>query len=94
MVGLQGSGKTTTAAKLARLAQARRQKAAACGGRFAAARGRRTTSGLGQQIDVPVFSLPGETPVNVCRSAPAYAKKAGCDVIVYDTAGVLLSTNH
>ena len=89
MVGLQGSGKTTTAAKLARWLKREGKTpllVAADLQRPAAVDQLRV---LGEQIDVPVFSLPDETPVNICRSAPAHAKKAGCDVIVYDTAGRL-----
>ncbi len=89
MVGLQGSGKTTTAAKLARWLKREGKNpllVAADLQRPAAVEQLRV---LGEQIDVPVFSLPDETPVNICRSAPAHGKKLGCDVIVYDTAGRL-----
>jgi signal recognition particle subunit SRP54 len=89
MVGLQGSGKTTTAAKLARWLKKEGKTpllVAADLQRPAAVEQLRV---LGAQIDVPVFSLPGETPVVICRTAPAEAKKLGCDVIVYDTAGRL-----
>jgi len=44
---------------------------------------------LGGQISVPVFNLPGESPLEICRAAPAEAKRLGRDVIVYDTAGRL-----
>jgi len=89
MVGLQGSGKTTTAAKLARWLKRDGKNpllVAADLQRPAAVEQLRV---LGEQIDVPVFTLPGETPVEICRRAPAHAKKSGCDVIVYDTAGRL-----
>jgi len=89
MVGLQGSGKTTTAAKLARWLQKDGKTpllVAADLQRPAAVDQLRV---LGEQINVPVFSLQGETPVAVCRAAPAEAKKLGCDVIIYDTAGRL-----
>ena len=89
MVGLQGSGKTTTAAKLARWLKRDGKKpllVAADLQRPAAVEQLRV---LGEQIDVPVFTLPGDSPVNICRSAPAQAVKSGCDVIVYDTAGRL-----
>ncbi|HLV65816.1 MAG TPA: signal recognition particle protein [Polyangiaceae bacterium] len=89
MVGLQGSGKTTTAAKLARwlskeghrplLVAADMQRPAAV----------EQLQVLGQQIDVPVFNLPGRTPLEICRAAPDEASRRGCDVIVYDTAGRL-----
>ncbi|HEX6763849.1 MAG TPA: signal recognition particle receptor subunit alpha, partial [Polyangiaceae bacterium] len=89
MVGLQGSGKTTTAAKLARhlvklgkkplLVAADMQRPAAV----------EQLQVLGHQIDVPVFNLPGESPLAICRAAPAEAGRLGCDLVVYDTAGRL-----
>ncbi len=89
MVGLQGSGKTTTAAKLARWLKREGKKpllVAADLQRPAAVEQLRV---LGQQIEVPVFTISGDTPVNICRSAPAQAAELGCDVVVYDTAGRL-----
>jgi signal recognition particle subunit SRP54 len=44
---------------------------------------------LGEQIGVPVFNLPGESPLAITRAARAEAKRLGSDVIVYDTAGRL-----
>src|SRR6185436_12067101 len=44
---------------------------------------------LGKQIDVPVFNIAGESPVTISERAEEEAKKLGCDVIVYDTAGRL-----
>jgi signal recognition particle subunit SRP54 len=44
---------------------------------------------LGQQIGVPVFNVPGASPLDICKAAPAEAKSKGCDVIIYDTAGRL-----
>src|SRR5690606_32937725 len=44
---------------------------------------------LGQQIDVPVFNVPGETPVNIAKAADRAAQEQGCDVVIYDTAGRL-----
>jgi len=89
MVGLQGSGKTTSAAKLARyfskegktplLVAADMQRPAAV----------EQLKILGEQIDVPVFNLPDKSPVEICVAARAEAKKLGADVIIYDTAGRL-----
>jgi signal recognition particle subunit SRP54 len=36
-----------------------------------------------------VFNVPGQSPLEICKAAPAEAKAKGCDVIVYDTAGRL-----
>jgi signal recognition particle subunit SRP54 len=89
MVGLQGSGKTTTSAKLARRFRAEGKKpllVAADMQRPAAVEQLRV---LGEQIEVPVFNLPGETPLAITRAAAAEAKRLGCDTIIYDTAGRL-----
>ena len=90
MVGLQGSGKTTTAAKLARLLVERDKKkpllVAADIYRPAAVDQLQT---LGERLGMPVFHVAGETPVTICKRAESYAIEQGCDVIIYDTAGRL-----
>ena len=90
MVGLQGSGKTTTCAKLARYLQKEEKKkpllVAADMQRPAAVEQLQV---LGRSINVPVFNIPGESPVAICEKAEEEAKKLGCDVIIYDTAGRL-----
>ncbi len=89
MVGLQGSGKTTTCAKLARYLQKDGKKpllVAADMQRPAAVEQLRI---LGGQVNVPVFNVDGATPLEICKAAPAEAKSKGCDVIIYDTAGRL-----
>lgn len=89
MVGLQGSGKTTTAAKLARWLKREGKSPLLVAADLQRPAAVEQLNVLGRQIDVPVFTLSGETPVIICRAAPAHAKKSGCDVIVYDTAGRL-----
>ncbi len=89
MVGLQGSGKTTSSAKLARYLKAEGKKpllVAADMQRPAAVEQLRV---LGKQIDVPVFNLADKTPLEICAAALAEAKRSGHDVVVYDTAGRL-----
>jgi signal recognition particle subunit SRP54 len=90
MVGLQGSGKTTTAAKLARLLVERDKKkpllVAADIYRPAAVDQLQT---LGERLGMPVFHAAGENPVTICKRAESYAIEQGCDVIIYDTAGRL-----
>ncbi|HWN70405.1 MAG TPA: signal recognition particle protein [Haliangium sp.] len=90
MVGLQGSGKTTTAAKLARLLVERDKKkpllVAADVYRPAAVDQLQT---LGERLGMPVFHVAGENPVTICKRAETYAIQHGCDVIIYDTAGRL-----
>jgi signal recognition particle subunit SRP54 len=89
MVGLQGSGKTTSAAKLARwlAKQGKRPLLVAADMQRPAAVEQLKV--LGGQIDIPVFNIAGASPVEICAAASDEAKRSGLDVIVYDTAGRL-----
>lgn len=88
-VGLQGAGKTTTAAKLARnmIKSGRRPLLAACDIYRPAAI--KQLQVLGEQVGVPVFSMGQENPVNIARGAVEYSKTNNRDVIILDTAGRL-----
>jgi len=88
MAGLQGSGKTTNAAKLARWFKQQGRNPLLIGAdlqRPAAVDQLRT---LGKQIDVPVFSEPGD-PVETSRKGIDEARRIGRDVAIVDTAGRL-----
>ena len=89
MVGLQGSGKTTTSAKLARHLLKLNKKPLLVAADMQRPAAVEQLQVLGEQIDVPVFNLPGETPLAICRAASEEAKRLGCDLVVYDTAGRL-----
>jgi len=89
MVGLQGSGKTTTCAKLARYLQKQGKKPLLVAADMQRPAAVEQLQVLGKQIDVPVFNVPGASPLEICSAAPAEAKKLGKDVIIYDTAGRL-----
>jgi signal recognition particle subunit SRP54 len=89
LMGLQGSGKTTTAAKLARMYAKQGQHpllAAADTYRPAAMDQLRT---LGDQLKIPVVGEPGKTPVDICRSAREEAATRGLTPLILDTAGRL-----
>lgn len=91
LCGLQGSGKTTTCGKLARLLkeQGRRPMLVAADLQRPAAIEQLKI--IGQQLDVPVYSEApaGTTPLKVCANGLAAARQTGVDVIVFDTAGRL-----
>ena len=90
LVGLQGSGKTTTAAKLANYLKKQGQRpllVAADMYRPAAVNQLKT---LGKQINVPVYSEPtGANPVDICMHSIGYAREQACSVVILDTAGRL-----
>ncbi|HWP09516.1 MAG TPA: signal recognition particle protein [Polyangiaceae bacterium] len=89
MVGLQGSGKTTTAAKIARWLDKQGKKPLLVAADMQRPAAVEQLQVLGGQLSVPVFNLPGQSPLEICRAAPAEAARLGCDVVVYDTAGRL-----
>lgn len=89
MVGLQGSGKTTTAAKLARLLakQGRRPLLVAADLQRPAAIDQLET--LGRRIDVPVLADRKGKPAKLAKTARKKASDTGRDVVIVDTAGRL-----
>ncbi|MFL5660549.1 MAG: signal recognition particle protein [Ktedonobacteraceae bacterium] len=90
LVGLQGSGKTTTAAKLANYLRKQGQRpimVAADMYRPAAVHQLQT---LGKQISIPVYAEPkGADPVNIAINSLSYARDQAATVIILDTAGRL-----
>jgi signal recognition particle subunit SRP54 len=89
LCGLQGSGKTTTCGKLARLLASGGRKpllVAADLQRPAAVEQLRV---IGQQLGIPVHGEAGSSPVKVCQDAVVEANKEGRDTIILDTAGRL-----
>jgi signal recognition particle subunit SRP54 len=89
MVGLQGSGKTTTAAKLARWLKKQGKSPLLVAADMQRPAAVEQLTVLGGQIEVPVFNIPGATPLAICEAAADEAKKQKADVIIYDTAGRL-----
>src|ERR671936_1091195 len=89
LVGLQGSGKTTTAAKLAIQVRKMGHKpllGAADPYRPAAVTQLQT---LGKQIDVPVYHESGRTPPELSQDAVRHAQQSGLTFVLLDTAGRL-----
>jgi signal recognition particle subunit SRP54 len=89
MVGLQGSGKTTTAGKLASryLKEGKKPLLVAADVYRPAAVDQLQV--LGKQLGVPVFHEAGAKPPDLCRRALEQAARDKNDVVIYDTAGRL-----
>jgi signal recognition particle subunit SRP54 len=90
LVGLQGSGKTTTAGKLAvRLRKAGRRPFLVPADIYRPAAIDQLQT-IASQLGVPVFpSTPEKDPVQICLEAKASAFQNGCDTLILDTAGRL-----
>jgi signal recognition particle subunit SRP54 len=89
LAGLQGSGKTTAAAKLALLLrkEGKRPALVACDLQRPAAV--EQLDQLGRQIQIPVYKLDAKDPVRAAREGVDAARKDGLDVVILDTAGRL-----
>ena len=89
MVGLQGAGKTTNAAKLAGFMkkQGKRPLLAACDVYRPAAIHQLEV--VGEQLGIPVFQMGQIDPVDIAKAAIEHAKKHGNDLVFLDTAGRL-----
>ncbi|MGB4507824.1 MAG: signal recognition particle protein [Syntrophomonadaceae bacterium] len=88
-VGLQGAGKTTTVAKLAKslIKQGRRPLLVACDIYRPAAI--KQLQVLGEQIGAPVFSMGQQNPVSIARASLEHARSNNRDIVILDTAGRL-----
>jgi len=88
MAGLQGSGKTTNSAKLAKWFKSQGRQPLLVGADLQRPAAVEQLRVLGRQIDVPVFSEAGD-PVSVAARGLAEARRLGRDVLIVDTAGRL-----
>ncbi len=90
LVGLQGSGKTTTCGKLALHLEKRKRRPFLVPADVYRPAAIEQLKVLGGQIGIPVFdSDPGTDPVDICRNARKYAELNGFDTLLLDTAGRL-----
>ncbi len=90
LCGLQGSGKTTTCGKLARLLKKGGVKPMLVAADLQRPAAIKQLHVLGEQVGVPVYSEEGEQdPVKVCRNAVKHAKNEDVNLIILDTAGRL-----
>src|SRR3954449_10626543 len=88
MAGLQGSGKTTASAKLARLLKSQNRRPLLVGADLPRPAAVEQLRVLGERVGVPVYSEPSD-PVAVARGALEEAARLGRDVVIVDTAGRL-----
>jgi signal recognition particle subunit SRP54 len=89
MVGLQGSGKTTTAGKLARHLQKLGKKPMMVAADIYRPAAIEQLSTIGRKLNVPVFTIKGMNPVQLSTLALTQARNVGRDVLIIDTAGRL-----
>jgi signal recognition particle subunit SRP54 len=89
MVGLQGSGKTTTVAKLAGWLQKQGKKPLLVAADIYRPAAVEQLKQLGARLDIPVFHEENTKPPEMAQHALAYAGTKNRDVILYDTAGRL-----
>jgi signal recognition particle subunit SRP54 len=88
MAGLQGSGKTTASAKLARLLKSQNRRPLLVGADLQRPAAVEQLRVLGERVGVPVYSESTD-PVAVARGARDEAARLGRDVVIVDTAGRL-----
>jgi signal recognition particle subunit SRP54 len=89
MVGLQGSGKTTTVGKLARHLEKQKHRPLLVAADVYRPAAIDQLKVLGDKLEMPVFSIPGASPPEICEKAVRHAYETNRDVVIYDTAGRL-----
>jgi signal recognition particle subunit SRP54 len=89
LCGLQGSGKTTTAGKLALNLRQMGRKPLLVAADLQRPAAVEQIKVLGGQLNIPVYSETGSDPVTVCRNSVDQAKRQALDTILLDTAGRL-----
>ena len=90
MVGLQGSGKTTSAGKLAKMLSNKGKNPLLVAADVYRPAAIRQLQVLGERLELPVFSMGEDSdPVDIARGSINYASSHNCDTIILDTAGRL-----
>ncbi|HXW53837.1 MAG TPA: signal recognition particle receptor subunit alpha, partial [Myxococcota bacterium] len=90
MVGLQGSGKTTSSAKLARfLKEEKKKKPLLIAADIYRPGAFQQLQLLGQRLNVPVFHIEQTSAQEICQQGLKKARELKCDAIIFDTAGRL-----
>lgn len=89
LVGLQGAGKTTTAGKLAHLLKRQGKRPLMVAADIYRPAAIKQLEVLGQQLEIPVFTMGQENPVNIAKKAVDQALMMARDIVIIDTAGRL-----
>jgi signal recognition particle subunit SRP54 len=89
LAGLQGCGKTTTAAKLAKYVMDKGKKPMLIADDLQRPAAIDQLITLGQQLNIPVYSEQSQDAVKVAKNGIQHAKTTGADVVILDTAGRL-----
>ncbi len=89
LVGLQGCGKTTTTAKLAKLVMSKGRKPLMVAADVKRPAAIKQLKVLGEQLGVPVYSEDSGDPTGICQRSVEHAREQSLDVVILDTAGRL-----
>jgi signal recognition particle subunit SRP54 len=90
LIGLQGAGKTTTCGKLASLLRKQGKRPLLVAGDIYRPAAIKQLQVLGQQLDIPVFTMGDQkSPVDIAQAAVEHAKSFSNDIVIIDTAGRL-----
>ncbi len=88
-VGLQGAGKTTSVAKLAKSLVKQGRRPLLVAGDIYRPAAIKQLQVLGEQTNIPVFAMGQNNPVNIAKAALEHAKSNNRDIVIIDTAGRL-----
>ncbi|SDD47544.1 signal recognition particle protein [Sporomusa acidovorans] len=89
LVGLQGAGKTTTAGKLAHLLKRQGKRPLMVAADVYRPAAIKQLEVLGEQLEIPVFTMGQDNPVNIAKKAVDQALMMARDIVIIDTAGRL-----
>src|SRR6185295_2301396 len=89
LVGLQGSGKTTTIGKLAHFLEKQHKRPLLVAADVYRPAAIEQLKVIGDRLGIPVYSEPGGSPPVICENAVRVAAEQGRDVVLFDTAGRL-----
>jgi len=89
LVGLQGAGKTTTAGKLANLLKRQGKRPLMVAADVYRPAAIKQLEVLGEQLEIPVFTMGHDNPVNIAKKAVDQALMMARDIVIIDTAGRL-----